>query len=80
MCILRAYDLTRGVLSVRYQSGINQNLYENDYDYFVFIIKVLQNAVKLCTIVFQKAPSNSTSVTKIPLFVHIVTFSGLSRQ
>ena len=38
MCILRACDLTRGVLSVRYQSGINQNLYENDYDYFVFII------------------------------------------
>ena len=38
MCILGACDLTRGVLSVRYQSGINQNLYENDYDYFVFII------------------------------------------
>ena len=38
MCILGACDLTRKVLSVRYQSGINQNLYENDYDYFVFII------------------------------------------
>ena len=38
MCILGACHLTRGVLSVRYQSGINQNLYENDYDYFVFII------------------------------------------
>ena len=38
VCILGACDLTRKVLSVRYQSGINQNLYENDYDYFVFII------------------------------------------
>ena len=41
VCILGACDLTRKVLSVRYQSGINQNLYENDYDYFVFIIHVL---------------------------------------
>ena len=44
MCILGACDLTRGVLSVRYQSGINQNLYENDYDYFVFIITVTKES------------------------------------
>ena len=36
---------SKGSFSVRYQSGISQNLYENDYDYFVFIIGGKGNSV-----------------------------------